>query len=107
MYLLKYIPLCMTPGITLLNFDLFLIISNYSLLYTKDYLITRGINADRIITSEFGETSPIAKNDVNGKDSPSGRQYNRRVVVTVMRSNGIIVPNVVQPIDVPEALKAN
>lgn len=73
----------------------------------KDYLIAKGISADRITTSEFGETSPIAKNDLNGKDSPSGRQFNRRVVVTVMKSNGTIVSNVVQPIDVPDALRAN
>ena len=73
----------------------------------KDYLIGRGISADRITTSEFGETSPIAKNDINGQDSPSGRQYNRRVVVTVMKNNGTIVSNVVQPINVPAALRAN
>lgn len=73
----------------------------------KDYLVARGISADRITTSEFGETSPIAKNDLNGQDSPSGRQYNRRVVVTVMKSNGTIVPNVVLPINVPSSLKAN
>jgi len=71
----------------------------------KDYLIGRGISAARITTSEFGETSPIAKNDINGEDSPSGRQFNRRVVVTVMKSNGTIVPNVVQPINVPASLK--
>lgn len=71
----------------------------------KDYLIKRGIKADRIRTSTFGETSPIAKNDVNGQDSPTGRQFNRRVVVTVMQSNGRIVPNVVVPIDVPDVLK--
>ncbi|MFK7983299.1 MAG: OmpA family protein [Saprospiraceae bacterium] len=73
----------------------------------KDYLIGRGISADRITTSEFGETSPIAKNDINGQDSPSGRQFNRRVVVTVMKNNGTTVPNVVQPINVPDALRAN
>lgn len=73
----------------------------------KNYLIGKGISADRITTSEFGETSPIAKNDINGQDSPSGRQYNRRVVVTVMKSNGTIVSNVVQPINVPDSLKAN
>lgn len=71
----------------------------------KDYLIAQGINSDRIMTSTFGETSPIAKNDVNGQDSPTGRQFNRRVVVTVMKSNGRIVPNVVLPIDIPEVLK--
>lgn len=73
----------------------------------KDYLIARGISSSRIITSEFGETSPIAKNDLNGQDSPSGRQFNRRVVVTVMKSSGSIVPNVVKPINIPEILKAN
>jgi len=72
----------------------------------KDYLIARGISADRITTSEFGETSPIAINEANGKDSPSGRQYNRRVVVTLMKSSGTIVPNVVQPINVPASLRA-
>ncbi|MEM6321431.1 MAG: OmpA family protein [Bacteroidota bacterium] len=73
----------------------------------KDYLIAKGISADRITTSEFGETSPIAKNNINGADSPSGRQYNRRVVVTVTNGKGVIVSNVVQPIDVPNRLKAN
>ncbi|MEM1124332.1 MAG: OmpA family protein, partial [Bacteroidota bacterium] len=71
----------------------------------KEYLIAQGISANRIMTSTFGETSPIAKNDVNGKDSPAGRQFNRRVVVTVMKGNGKIVPNVVVPIDVPDVLK--
>ncbi len=73
----------------------------------KNYLISRGISADRITTSEFGETSPIAKNDINGQDSPSGRQYNRRVVVTVMENNGTILSNVVQPINVPDVLKVD
>ena len=73
----------------------------------KDYLMAKGIDSDRIMTSEFGESAPIAKNDVNGKDSPKGRQYNRRVVITVMKSNGLIVPNVVLPIDVPEGLKVD
>lgn len=71
----------------------------------KDYLLTKGISSDRILTSEFGETSPIAKNVLNGQDSPDGRQYNRRVVVTVMKGNGITVPNVVQPINVPSVLR--
>ncbi len=73
----------------------------------KDYLVTKGISAARIITSEFGETSPIAKNDLNGQDSPTGRQFNRRVVVTVMDSSGKIISDIVEPIEVPEILKAN
>lgn len=71
----------------------------------KDYLIAKGISSDRIMTSTFGETSPIAKNDINGQDSPTGRQFNRRVVVTVMKSNGRVVPNVVLPIDIPDVLR--
>jgi len=71
----------------------------------KDYLIAKGISTDRIMTSEFGETSPIAKNVLNGQDSPDGRQYNRRVVVTVMKGNGITVPNIVQPINIPSVLR--
>ena len=73
----------------------------------KDYLLTKGISSKRIITSEFGETAPIAKNNLNGKDSPDGRQYNRRVVVTVMKSNGTILSNVVQPINVPSILRVD
>jgi outer membrane protein OmpA-like peptidoglycan-associated protein len=71
----------------------------------KDYLISLGINAGRIATSEFGETSPIAKNDFGGKDSPDGRQFNRRVVITVMDAAGKIISNVVKAIDVPASLQ--
>lgn len=73
----------------------------------KDYLIAQGIASSRILTSEFGETSPIAKNNINGTDSPSGRQFNRRVVITVMRANGTIVPNIVRPIDIPSTLRVD
>ncbi len=73
----------------------------------KEYLLTKGISSKRITTSEFGETAPIAKNNLNGKDSPDGRQYNRRVVVTVMKNNGTILSNVVQPINVPSILRVD
>lgn len=71
----------------------------------KDYLVAKGISTNRIRTSEFGETAPIAINEINGQDSPSGRQYNRRVVVRVVDANGKSVSNVVKPIDVPTSLK--
>ncbi len=46
----------------------------------KDYLVTRGIDADRIRTTSFGEINPIAKNELDsGADSKQGRQFNRRV----------------------------
>lgn len=73
----------------------------------KDYLIAKGIATTRISTSEFGEDSPIAKNDISGEDSPAGRQFNRRVVITVMDKDGKVIPNVVRPIDIPDGLEAN
>jgi len=31
----------------------------------------------------YGETQPVAANEVNGKDNPGGRQLNRRVEIFV------------------------
>ncbi len=46
----------------------------------KDYLVDKGIDADRIRTTSFGEINPIAKNELDsGADSKQGRQFNRRV----------------------------
>lgn len=73
----------------------------------KEYLVAKGISSSRIMTSEFGETSPIAKNEINGSDSPEGRQFNRRVVVRVIDANGKSVSNIVKPIAVPTSLKIN
>jgi OOP family OmpA-OmpF porin len=47
----------------------------------KKYLGTQGISADRITTRSFGKTQPVADNEVNGKDNPTGRALNRRVVI--------------------------
>ncbi|MCP3931059.1 MAG: OmpA family protein [Bacteroidetes bacterium] len=72
----------------------------------KNYVINKGISADRILTNHSGEISPIAKNELgDGKDSPKGRQFNRRVEVTVIDSDGKIVSNIVQDINVPSILR--
>ena len=47
----------------------------------KAYLGTQGIAADRITTKSFGESQPVAENEINGKDNPAGRALNRRVVI--------------------------
>lgn len=73
----------------------------------RTYLVNQGISDGRIVTRHFGEGQPIAKNEVSGGDSPKGRQYNRRVVVSVLDANGDLVPNVVEDIDVPSGLRAN
>ncbi|MEZ5056463.1 MAG: OmpA family protein [Saprospiraceae bacterium] len=72
----------------------------------KDYLIGIGIDEDRIETGYSGETQPIAVNQMgNGTDAPQGRQFNRRVEITVLDGDGKVVPNLVEPIRVPEKLK--
>ncbi|MGZ8867563.1 MAG: OmpA family protein, partial [Thermoanaerobaculia bacterium] len=44
----------------------------------RDYLVSRGVPANRITTTGFGETSPVATND-----TPAGRQQNRRVELII------------------------
>lgn len=44
----------------------------------QDYLVTRGIAAERMVAKGFGEASPIADND-----SDEGRERNRRVELKV------------------------
>lgn len=72
----------------------------------KKYLISKGVSESRIKVSTFGENSPIAKNELSGgKDTPEGRQYNRRVELIVYNPNGAVEP-VVEEIDVPVILKS-
>jgi outer membrane protein OmpA-like peptidoglycan-associated protein len=47
----------------------------------KAYLGTQGVNTDRISTRSFGESQPVADNQINGHDNPAGRALNRRVVI--------------------------
>ncbi|HYI13539.1 MAG TPA: OmpA family protein [Thermoanaerobaculia bacterium] len=44
----------------------------------RDYLVSRGVPADRIGMTGLGESSPIATND-----TPAGRQQNRRVELVI------------------------
>ena len=43
----------------------------------SSYLAAQGINAQRLVTTGYGETRPIASND-----TVEGRQQNRRVAIT-------------------------
>jgi len=52
----------------------------------KAYLISRGVDANRIQTAGKGERQPVAPNRLNGKDNPAGRALNRRVEVEVIGS---------------------
>lgn len=73
----------------------------------RNYLIAKGIASYRIETKVYGESKPIALNEVAGRDTPEGRKYNRRVVLVVTDANGRVIPEVVKPIEVPLSLKAS
>jgi OOP family OmpA-OmpF porin len=50
----------------------------------KNYLVARGIAADRLETVGYGESRPIAPNTTpSGKDNPEGRAMNRRAELKV------------------------
>lgn len=71
----------------------------------RQFLLSNEIPSSRLKTAYKGEVQPIAKNDLEGEDSPTGRQFNRRVEVTLLDGNGRVVPNVVRGINVPGALR--
>lgn len=45
---------------------------------TKKYLVSKGINADRLVTAGFGSTQPVADNK-----TAEGRQKNRRIEIKI------------------------
>jgi outer membrane protein OmpA-like peptidoglycan-associated protein len=50
----------------------------------KEYLVSRGIAADRLEARGYGESKPIEANEIDGKDNPEGRQKNRRTEFKVL-----------------------
>ena len=48
-----------------------------------DYLIKKGINADRISFESFGACCPIEMELINGRDNPDGRSMNRRALINI------------------------
>jgi outer membrane protein OmpA-like peptidoglycan-associated protein len=52
-----------------------------------DYLISKGIQHNRVTSKGYGEARPVAPNTLpNGKDNPDGRQLNRRTEFKVLRN---------------------
>jgi OOP family OmpA-OmpF porin len=50
----------------------------------KRYLVSRGVEADRLETIGYGKSRPIAPNKTpNGRDNPEGRAMNRRAELKV------------------------
>lgn len=72
---------------------------------TQNYLTQKGIKRTKIIKKPFGESSPIALNQLpNGEDTALGRQLNRRVEFTILDKSGKVL-NVVDKIRVPEKVQ--
>ena len=49
------------------------------------YVVSKGIKESKIIAKGFGETVPVAPNEINGKDNPEGRAKNRRTEFKVIK----------------------
>jgi outer membrane protein OmpA-like peptidoglycan-associated protein len=57
----------------------------------RNYLINKGIRADRMYIKVFGEADPAAPNaEDSGDDLPENRKWNRRVVLTILDESGEI-----------------
>jgi OmpA-OmpF porin, OOP family len=51
-----------------------------------DYLVSKGIAPERLVSKGYGETTPVAPNTVDGKDNPAGREKNRRTEFKVLKN---------------------
>lgn len=54
------------------------------------YMVGKGIDADRVTGTSYGETLPIASETRNGVDDPRGRYMNRRVEFRIVKSESAI-----------------
>ena len=52
----------------------------------KSYLVSKGVTADTIIATGFGETKPIVKNDTD-----ANRERNRRVEFKITKPNNEVI----------------
>ncbi len=74
----------------------------------RNYVSSKGISSNRLIVKAFGEHNPIARNAlVDGRDSETGRQLNRRVEIRIVDNSGEIMWNAVEAISVPAELKVS
>lgn len=74
-------------------------------LATEQYLTKKGIHASRITKKLFGESEPIALNELSsGEDTEVGRQFNRRVEFRILDTAGNVL-GVVDKIRVPETVQ--
>lgn len=50
------------------------------------YLQEKGIAADRLVAKGYGESVPVAPNELDGKDNPEGRAKNRRTEFKILKN---------------------
>jgi outer membrane protein OmpA-like peptidoglycan-associated protein len=72
----------------------------------KDYITARKVTENRCKIVAFGESAPIAKNTIEGKDTEVGRQLNRRIEIKILDDKGREIIGAVEEILIPERLKA-
>lgn len=69
-----------------------------------DFLSAKGIEPSRIATRGAGADESIAiNNNPDGTDNPTGRRFNRRASVTVIKSDKAVI--IAEDVSVPENLK--
>lgn len=71
----------------------------------RSHLVSLGAEAKRLTETTHGEAQPIAKNEVGASDSPTGRQFNRRVELIILDEKGREMNDVVDEPVVPGSLK--
>ena len=60
----------------------------------RNYLINKGVRADRMYIKVFGEADPVAPNeDFDGNDLAENRKHNRRVVLAIVDDAGEVKTN--------------
>ena len=72
-----------SKGTNTYNIDLANRRSNFVLQYFKN----KGVNQNQLKSRSYGELQPIAPNNINGRDFPTGRKLNRRVELKVLEDN--------------------
>lgn len=58
------------------------VLSDSRAIHVKEYLVSKGVKQERIVTTPYGFTVPIASNK-----TASGRQKNRRVEISLKKAN--------------------
>lgn len=75
-----------------------------------NYLVERGINAERLIGRSYGESSPAVREIVDGRDNPEGRAINRRVEFRILQgatASNTVVPAMTEGLKGPNAGSIN